>query len=621
MSGNNVVGCSNWTTDLADCTWTFSSVNGGTITSTKGARYLGVYTSGADADLYPKDNSTYPSWVWTSSDHTLKYPYETGYKYASYMPQLSNNYTNFCYAPTSKTSSNSYVQLYSRTQQKSEPTQAPAFGGDTGYTAAPEPGIVINNTPAPDDRNAGGKDVDTPVIVEPTEPEIVPTRTVIVETVVAGAEAAGVDVESLNITSNVTETGNETTHTRPVVVESVISGAEAAGVDVSNIDAIEEAPAENAAEPAKETPNRSAIVDTVVSGAEAAGVDVADIIEPQKTPEPKAAENDPEPEPERVPDVTVTYTLVDNFERGGAYIIVANSSIDGRTGYAVGNFAVSRGHYLAPVAVTVNDNGTLTVSSAVAANILWNASGTKSTGYTLHNTAAGRYMGLDENEFLAPVSVAYLWHYTSDGRLDKGADSEGYRFLSFVTGDTAKFTTSMGKAGGDLSFKLYKLEGELEINVPEPVEDAKKDETPVVVEAVIAGAEAAGVDIDATLNASSAHAQEAGVPDNTETTEATEAEPDTAVVVEAVIAGAEAAGVDIGDYDYTAYAPTEAPVVTPEETTAPADVPETTPEPNADDPEVPEVTPEPNAEDDKPEDHNEDTPAATSVPRGDGAIV
>ena len=830
MSGNNVVGCSDWTTDLADCTWTFSSVNGGSITSTKGGRYLGVYTSGTDADMYPKDNSTYPSWVWTSSDHTLKYPYGTGYKYASYKDTVNGN-TNFCYAPTSQTTSISYVQLYSQTQGSTSPTAQPtatptasptttptpsgytvtfdANGGtltgvsstsgvasgtqygnvngfnseptysDNEYTfygwftqeyggtqitstdqvtgditlyahwygeyfikdtsgvfvvdrlycfidpsnttyeyavAAPSSAgnltrsatndglynsalwysrtgstsgyVYLNNyqytnlymnsnqsgsnyngyanttgyniklvsagsnrfyledtngrklyyrtstpyyrwmtssstafevwmyyagdynaaefapsimpTPingglknAPDDLIKVNEPTAPVTIIEPTEPEIVPTRTVIVETVVAGAEAAGVDVESLNITSNVTETGNETTHTRPVVVESVISGAEAAGVDVSNIDAIEEAPAENAAEPAEETPNRSAIVETVVSGAEAAGVDVPDIIEPQKTPEPKAAENDPEPEPERVPDVTVTYTLVDNFERGGAYIIVANSSINGRTGYAVGNFAVSRGHYLAPVAVTVNDNGTLTVSSAVAANILWNASGTKSTGYTLHNTAAGRYMGLDENEFLAPVSVAYLWHYTSDGRLDKGADSEGYRFLSFVTGDTAKFTTSMGKAGGDLSFKLYKLEGELEINVPEPVEDAKKDETPVVVEAVIAGAEAAGVDINAMLNASSAHAQEAGVPDNTETTEATEAEPDTAVVVEAVIAGAEAAGVDIGDYDYTAYAPTEAPVVTPEPNADDPEVPEVTPEPKAEDTEAPEVTPEP----------------------------
>ena len=514
---------------------------------------------------------------------------------------LCNNgnymYYNGTYYRVNSTSNKTAFTVYHRMKQDMNVTSSSILPDPvTGdFRNDPDDLIKVNEPTAP------------VTIIEPTEPEIVPTRTVIVETVVAGAEAAGVDVESLNITSNVTETGNETTHSRPVVVESVISGAEAAGVDVSNIDAIEEAPAENAAEPAENTPSRSAIVETVVSGAEAAGVDVPDIIEPQKTPEPKAAENDPEPEPERVPDVTVTYTLVDHFERGGAYIIVANSSINDRTGYAVGNFAVSRGHYLAPVAVTVNDNGTLTVSSSVAANILWNASGTRSTGFTLHNAAVGRYMGLDENEFLAPVSVAYLWHYTSDGRLDKGADSEGYRFLSFVTGDTAKFTTSMGKAGGDLSFRLYKLEGELEINVPEPVDDSKKDETPVVVEAVIAGAEAAGVDIDAMLNASSAHAQEAGVPDNTETTEATEAEPDTAVVVEAVIAGAEAAGVDIGDYDYTAYASTEAPVVTPE--------------PNTDDPEVPEVTPEPKVEDDKPEDHNEDTPAATPVPRGDGAIV
>ena len=106
---------------------------------------------------------------------------------------------------------------------------------------------------------------------------------------------------------------------------------------------------------------------------------------PTATPAPTATPrptNTPAPTATPAPGST-TYTLVNNIEVGSKYILVADNSVSGTTGYAVGNAATSGSRYLNSVAVTVNSNGTLTLGSSVNANaITWTAGGSASAGYT-----------------------------------------------------------------------------------------------------------------------------------------------------------------------------------------------------------------------------------------------
>ena len=146
------------------------------------------------------------------------------------------------------------------------------------------------------------------------------------------------------------------------------------------------------------------------------------------------------------------YQLADAFENGGKYIVVASGAISGTSGYAVGNTAVSSSHYLTPVAVTVNSDNTVTATAANLAKVLWVASGSSANGFTLYNEAAGKYMGLDSSEYLAPTASGTAWYYTSDQYLDNKVDSEGYYYLSYSSSSTVRYTTS--KSGAVI--KLYK---------------------------------------------------------------------------------------------------------------------------------------------------------------------
>ena len=146
-----------------------------------------------------------------------------------------------------------------------------------------------------------------------------------------------------------------------------------------------------------------------------------------------------------------TYQLASSVENGGNYILVASDSISGSTGYAVGNTVVSSNHYLTPVSVTIS-NDVCTPSSSNLAKVLWTASGSSSNGFSFYNSAAGKYMGLDSSEYLAPTSSALAWKYTSNKYLDNQVDSEGYYYLSYSSSSTVRYTTSKNGA----AINLYK---------------------------------------------------------------------------------------------------------------------------------------------------------------------
>ena len=140
----------------------------------------------------------------------------------------------------------------------------------------------------------------------------------------------------------------------------------------------------------------------------------------------------------------VVYQLADGLENGGSYILVADGSVSGTTGYAVGNTVAANNHYLTAVQVTINSDNTCTATSANLPKVLWQVA-SASNGYTFYNAAVGKYMGLDSSEYVYPSDTALAWAYTSDGYLDNQTDSEGYYYLSYASSNT-RYTTSKSGA-------------------------------------------------------------------------------------------------------------------------------------------------------------------------------
>ncbi|MBR6006501.1 MAG: Ig-like domain-containing protein [Clostridia bacterium] len=167
--------------------------------------------------------------------------------------------------------------------------------------------------------------------------------------------------------------------------------------------------------------------------------------------------------------VTVTdfegWMLVDEVEVGERYIIVDSGSINGTTGYAVGNAIVSSNHYLNTVAVTVNSDDTLTLGANVNADaITWIPQGNASAGYTWQNVGNGKYMGLDSAQYLYPSNTGVAWLYQSDKAFNNQVDTDGYYYLSYSSGDTnagQRYTTSQNAT----PIYIYKY-----VSAPEPVE-------------------------------------------------------------------------------------------------------------------------------------------------------
>ncbi|MBR5948466.1 MAG: InlB B-repeat-containing protein [Clostridia bacterium] len=154
------------------------------------------------------------------------------------------------------------------------------------------------------------------------------------------------------------------------------------------------------------------------------------------------------PTPTPTPGPSTTYERVYSIENGGQYILVADGSVSGSTGYAVGNTIVSSNHYLTPVAITVSSSYA-SVSSGVNA-ITWTASGNSTSGWTFRNVGNSKYLGLDSAQYLYPSNTAVAWKYTSSYGLDNQIDSEGYYYLSYSTG---RYTTSKNSA----AIRLYKV--------------------------------------------------------------------------------------------------------------------------------------------------------------------
>ena len=173
------------------------------------------------------------------------------------------------------------------------------------------------------------------------------------------------------------------------------------------------------------------------------------------TPTPTYAPNPtptyaPNPTPTYAPNPGVTYERAYSIENGGRYILVAENSVSGSTGYAVGNSTVSGGRYLNPVAISVSSSSASVSSNADA--ITWVASGNSSSGYTFRNVANNKYMGLDSAQYLYPSNSGVAWKYTGSGALDNQIDTDGYYYLSYGSG---KYTTS--KNAG--AVRLYKVSG------------------------------------------------------------------------------------------------------------------------------------------------------------------
>ena len=145
--------------------------------------------------------------------------------------------------------------------------------------------------------------------------------------------------------------------------------------------------------------------------------------------------SNPTPTPTAAPGTS--YERVYSIENGGRYILVAEGSVSGSTGYAVGGNTVSGGRYLNTVSISVSSSSA-TVSSGVDA-ITWTAEGNSTNGYTFRNVGNSKYMGLDSAQYLYPSNTSVAWKFTSSYGLDNQVDTDGYFFLSYSTG---RYTTS-----------------------------------------------------------------------------------------------------------------------------------------------------------------------------------
>ena len=176
------------------------------------------------------------------------------------------------------------------------------------------------------------------------------------------------------------------------------------------------------------------------------------------------------PTPTPAPGDEYKYVVADQLEDGGEYIIVATDA------YAVSNNTVgSYGHYLSPVSVTISGDECVVDSSVNVNEILWQAEGNTTDGFTLKSLDDDKYMTLDSSEFLYPGSgtEAIKWKY--DGTdLANSADSNGYYYLSYSDASTSypqRFTTSKNTGNSIKIYRKVNVQASTEPNVTiEPAE-------------------------------------------------------------------------------------------------------------------------------------------------------
>ena len=165
----------------------------------------------------------------------------------------------------------------------------------------------------------------------------------------------------------------------------------------------------------------------------------------------------------------VVYNRVYQLQNDGRYIIVANSSVTGTTGYAVGNTIISGyGHYLTPVSVTINDtDNTVTATETNLPKVVWVASGNDTDGYTFYNEAVGKYIAYS-SDYLIVGDIGLTWVLTANKWLDNRVDSEGYYYLSYATATTSnpidRYTTGKYESGTTTSDYVIRLYSETELD-------------------------------------------------------------------------------------------------------------------------------------------------------------
>lgn len=152
------------------------------------------------------------------------------------------------------------------------------------------------------------------------------------------------------------------------------------------------------------------------------------------------------------------YERVFSVEPGGKYILVADSSVRGTLGYAVGNTTVSDNQYILPVAVMIMEDDRISIDQQLDFDaITWVPSGNADDGYSWQNVGNNKYLGLNLNSVLYPSMTAVAWLYGTDGSFNNQIDSDGFYYLKFKAISqslpTGKYETSRNPS----EIRLYKL--------------------------------------------------------------------------------------------------------------------------------------------------------------------
>lgn len=401
MDGVNVIGVSGANvTNLDNCKWKFSSTTGGTISSVADSGYYlycgtGTVSSGTYSGYTYFDTSvdTYSTtWTYDSTNHTLSsggvYPYHT---------TLSNsNPVEDYLAGLNSSSYAGYVQLYKKQ------TTAP-----TTYTVTYDANGATSGT-APTDSNSPYNSGSTVTVLGNT----------------GNLAKTGYTFNGWNTQAN----GNGTHYAAgatftisadtTLYAEWIINTYTVTFKDWDGTVLKTQQVNHGGAATAPADPSRAGYTFT--------GWDVAfNNVQSDLIVTAQYQEN-------VTPGTNVTYVLVDQPVNGVSYILVADDSISGTTGYAV-SATILNTNYLTPVEVTVaSDKSTVTVSSSALNGISWTAAASGS-GFTWQNVGNGNYLSVTNpaNAYLTASSTAYAWVYNSDGSFQNTSVTDGYEYMTY----------------------------------------------------------------------------------------------------------------------------------------------------------------------------------------------
>ncbi len=152
----------------------------------------------------------------------------------------------------------------------------------------------------------------------------------------------------------------------------------------------------------------------------------------------------------------VGYERVDRVDEGGKYIIVADSSVTGSIGYAVGNTTVpTTNKNLLPVMVSINADDMIVVDPSIDFDSITWIPQSYQSGYSWKNVGNSKYIGFNSNKDLYPSSSPFQWTYDDDRAFENQYDPT-YKYLNYsaATGSSqARYRTGRTAA----PIRLYKL--------------------------------------------------------------------------------------------------------------------------------------------------------------------